>query len=295
MTILELEKIFDIGAEEKEKSSLHVGSLSDEGDVQKAIDIITNGGIIASQMRGVFGIWVNARDFDSVKAAHNAKGSSVSKPLSLMLPIDKFLHLVDLDSVHPDLVHLFQSATEYQSRMGAICHARLPIKEEEVKNLPYTVVSEDGGKHFVHNLDPTGHESMSKLIRRMIESGVDVIGVTSLGDTSSGGGKDNKEITTIYEAIKFCQRDTNNIDILLLDHEQPNEVAVGSFAILDFSKAKALRDGHISVGVIKKILGVDIDTNGMKDHGFVQIGTEVFRDESEIDDLRTRVINFFRN
>jgi len=165
MGTIELKKSPSITQIEYEQGlQFRVGSLDKEADLEEAVQIIKYGGFVACQMRGVFGIWVSGHDASAVQEALLAKGSNLNKPLSTMLPAHKFLPLIDLESVVQPFQEIVQNVDQFRNRLGSMCHIRAPIKHSEIRNIPRSILSNENGRYYIHNLDPYGHRPMEKMI-----------------------------------------------------------------------------------------------------------------------------------
>lgn len=254
--VLEIKNDFPL-YDERVRWVTEVSSLKNPESVDKAVDIIKNGGIVAAQVRGVYGIWCDASSPDSVSKLHDAKGSDKNKTLSLMVPTRTIHEMVDLDAVDPSLRYLFEDETAIPEKVGSICHLRIPIDSEFIPQVPGAVRSQVDGIQVVHNLDPSGHV-VNGFIEQLTEEGVSFIGVSSLGISGM-----ESEVHDFNRAIEFCNL-SPNIDLLLTDPTHSSEDVKGSFAIVDTTNKSGIRDGHVSVHVVSKILGIDLDQDSMK-------------------------------
>jgi len=165
------------------------GRLDSEGDISEAVEIIRNGGIVAAQFRGVFGIWGDGSNSESIAKALIAKGDTdPARKFSCMLFADDFLPLIDRFSVHESIRHLLDSVESLEQRLGAMCFIRAPINKDVVGGIPEPLISEEGGNFYMHNLDPYGHWPMTGFIRALNAGGVEFVAVTSLNDHAAGNG-----------------------------------------------------------------------------------------------------------
>jgi tRNA A37 threonylcarbamoyladenosine synthetase subunit TsaC/SUA5/YrdC len=240
-------------------SSFRVGSLGDHQDVNEGVKTIKNGGVVAAQMRRVFGMWVRGDDAEAVKKAHTLKGEEdLDKKMGSMMFCEDFVPMIHLDMVPKKLQPLVKDASQFKNRIGAMFHVRAPIKPEFVDEVPVVMKSYQDGLHYVQNLDPHGHWPTSSFIWAMNQAGIKYVAVTSLNDHAAG----ETEIHKLERAIEFCK--SKKIPLLLADPIATRKGLRGSFAIIDLSKSSAVRDGHISIDLVEKMLGVDLDRSEMK-------------------------------
>jgi len=255
---------FFLNDESEATPDFRVGSLNCEQDLQTAVALIKKGGIVAAQVRGVFGIWADASNSEAVQKILEAKGQTEAKTFSSMLFSQDFLPLIDKEAVSPRFLTLLEDAKSCQRAIGAICHLRAPIKPAVINQIPLSLLSHCEGRDYMHNLDPFGHP-ISMLIRRARATGVRFLAVSSLNDHAKG----EKEITDLGRAKEFCQ-ESQAVPLLLTDPSPRREEIRGSFAIIDLLTKQALRDGHISVSLIEKILNLTLNKKGMKPATFPQ-------------------------
>ena len=119
-------------------------------------------------------------------------------------------------------------------------------------------------------MDPPGHNPISNLIKLLNDEGfVTQVGVTSLNSDQE------TEISRSERAIELCRE--KGLTILLQDpsHVRLDEVQ-GSFAVWDIQLNRMIRDGHVPVSIIEHIIGLSINTKGMKPAQYPQIEAELF-------------------
>lgn len=250
--------------------SLNVENLSNRDAIKSAVETITNGGIVAAQVRGVFGLWCDAENESAVHLLHETKRASYSKTLSLMVPSSTIYPHVKMSAIHPDLKRIFVDSHTLSSHVGAVCHLRMPIKDQSVHEIPYTARSLDGDDAIIHNLDPNGH-TINEFVERSQLAGVKFLGVSSMGISQI-----QPEIDNLPDAIDFCEG-TANIDLLLVDNIGIGVDYRGSFPIVDSRSCEAVREGHIPIEYVERVLGVQIDTSRSKSSYYPQASVDVGR------------------
>ena len=267
---------------------LRVGSMGDLVDRQEAVKIIQDGGCIGAQLRGVYGLIWNGFDEEATKLAGKIKGHEDFKIYSSIMPSERFLSIVDESLVHPHFAPLVRDPEKYQNIFGSICHTRAPIRADLAPRIPDWMKSEDSGKYYMHNLDPHGHWALSELIKDLNNNYVKLVGVTSLNDHSTG----EAEITNLERAVEFCQS-SNKLSLLLQDPTHKRQDIIGSLAIIDLENGKALRDGHIPVKIVEKIVNVFFDKEEMKDPQHPQADFErIFATDERLEVMRYLVLGF---
>jgi hypothetical protein len=255
-----------VATEYREGVPFRVGSLADKEDVRDAITLIKSGEVVAAQMWGVFGLWVRGDSPEAIKKALTVKKDPHStKAISSMMLSEDFLRFIDVNSVHASLRDLLNDVERFQNKLGALCHIRAPIKSELVNSIPASMVSQENGKFYMHNLDPTGHILMEPFIRNLRDEGVMFNAVMSLNDHSIG----EAEIHQRTRAIQYCA-ESGQVGLMLEDITYGNSGATGSFGIMDTEHAKAVRDGIVPIEIIEKILGHQLSKDGMKESKYKQ-------------------------
>lgn len=246
---------------EKEGSiNFRVGSLDNPQDIIQAVELLKEGDIIAAQKLGVFGIWFDAENDGAYLKTLDLKGiTDLTKPFSSMMPSHEFVKLIDMDSVNPHFRQLLEDVESFQNRVGAAIHIRAPIRNDYVDSLPSHIVSSSGDGYHMHNLDPSGHEHMSALVRAANDSGIKYLGVTSLNNSRTG----ENEITNILDARDFCD-ESGVVELLLADPSPRREDYIGSFPIVDIESLELVRAGNIPYGIVEIILGTSLDTTNTK-------------------------------
>jgi hypothetical protein len=244
---------------DREKTRLRVGRLNDPADVEYASEIASLGGIVVSQVRGVFGIWADSQNPAALEAVCAEKGSPESKTLSCMFPTQEIVRYVDFNRVHPHLRHLLENPNRLQENTANLCFFRVPVTPDAVRILPPSVISWNKNHlPVVHNLDPYQHP-ISNLIEASRKKGVPYLGVTSLNRTGDA------EIYNLHKALTYCQ-DSPRVKIIITD-PAPNHIkALGSFGIISLveGEKEGTRDGHVPLSLMEKILQVTLDKTDLK-------------------------------
>ncbi len=267
------------------KTKVYIGSLGNARDVQKAVKIIKNGGVVAAQMRNVFGIWIKGNDVKAINKVHSIKESDPNKPISWMMLSKDFLKYIDKKLVHKDLVDIIKDSEKFSQRIGAICHIRAPIKSSTVGNIPSSLLSTEDGKYYAHNLDPFGHKGITNFISKLNKAGVIFVGVTTLNKSGC------PEICKIKDAVKYCRK--KQISMLLTDPQNTKKSVLGSFTIIDIEKKSVLREGNIPAQVIEKILGVDFNKLNTKSSKFpLSNFTPIIKLDLSPEELRIEILNY---
>jgi len=268
MALLELDRHMDAQIiEVTEKfGEPYLGSLENPTDINRAVSLVQSGKPIVAQVRGVFGIWFRGDLPEAVARVREIKEDDPDKKYSAMMFCQDFVPLIDQEAIPQAIRHLFQNPDMLQQRVGAICHIRAPITSSSAPKFPSSMISQTKeGVYFVHNLDPHGHKPISNFIIALNQAGfVTQIGVSTLN-------RDNEpEIHNLNRALQVSRE--SGIKMILQDptHTRKTDLK-GSFAIWDASQNKAIRDGHVPIEVVMKILGIKIDTSSMKPPKYPQI------------------------
>lgn len=247
-----------------EKTGFSVGSLDNPGDIEKAVDLMVNGDVIAAQWGNVFGLWMDASNNQAVKKIIEAKGEkNKTRTFTSMLETGFFLGLIDRNRIPPEFAKLIRTSAYFKKRVGALCHFRVPVRQELVDrhSIPSSIVSVKDEVPYLQHLEPAGHPLMHRFIDNAGKKGVSFVAVTSLNDVS----KDEKEITQTGRAIEFCQE--KGISLLLTDPLFRAQDAMGSFSILEVSKEglRAVRNGNVPTDVLEQIFEMQIVSTGVKE------------------------------
>lgn len=230
-----------------------IGSLENLADIDQAVTHIKNGGIVAAQVHGVFGIWTNGIDNAALDKILAVKGeTNTSRPFSTMRFSRQLAELVDLDTVHPSLQPLLRNPEQLETSIGTLVHLRVPLKDEVVERIPARLRSEQNGRQIMHNLDPSGHP-VSDFISSLNDAGIEHVALTTLNTHGA------PEITQLDQAIEFCERLEGQIPLLLIDPTYGNEAVKGSMVIVDATTAKVYREGFIPSDLVKLLLQVPLD------------------------------------
>jgi len=248
------------------ESRVNYGSLNNPEDLQKGVEIVASGGIVAAQVRGVYGLWCNGGNSNALELILRAKNEH-GKPrkFSTMMFSPNIIPLVDQAAIHPDLQYLVKDPRLTDQIIGCLLHLRLPLKPEAAEILPEALRSEDNGRFIVHNLSPARHP-ISGLIRRLNFEGVKHVALTTL---NIGG---HPESTTLEEVESFCSAHQGQpwaIPLVLRDpFFDPNTQFKGSLTIVDTRTASIYRDGNLPRELANALLGVTLNTEEMLEKKF---------------------------
>ena len=237
---------------------LNVGSLARPTDVQTAVDEVLSGGFVATQYHGVFIIIFSATDTKARQGVLAAKGETESsKPLSSLTFCKHIFPYVDVDRI-PALAmrDMIVDVERYRRALGAICHVRVPLTREATQGpIPSQILSVQDGVPYVQSLDPYGNLLFSNLAHELNAVGIPFIAASSLNRSGES------EICELSAAKTFCGE--AGIPYLLRDPLFVAPDVKGSFPIIDLEKMTAVRDGHIPVQIVERIVGLEFDKNGM--------------------------------
>jgi len=247
---------------------LHIGSLGKTDDIKQAINVIKNGGIVVTQIYGVFAIVANGKNSQALKKIITVKqDSNILRPFSSISHISKLSHLIDKKEIHTVFQNLFNDLLTLQSVIGTMMHLRLPLLTENVEKVPLQMRSLQQGKWMMHNFDPSNHP-VSKLVEALNSINIDFIAITTLNKHAV-----ESEITELQKAIEFCYPLLGTdlkIPVILTDpHYKLSEVK-GSFPIVDTTSGKIVREGIIPIQIIKKLLQTELNIEGMKSAKYTQ-------------------------
>ena len=238
----------------EKRMQTYVGTLESDRDIDQAVDIIKTGGIVAAQMWGVYGLWVDGANLEAVNRLHDEiklTPPEKDRTLTTMMDSKDLEPFIDYDAIHPSLQPLFSDLEGLQKRVGALLHLRIPLVEGAVEkyNIPHTVYKSDGSRNLIQNLDPYGHEFMYNFIKQLNHSGTQFVAVTSMNRS-----RVMPEITSLDEAQHFSNE--TKIPILLKDPLHRRRKIKGSFTIVHAGDLKAEREGSISIELANSLLGL---------------------------------------
>lgn len=251
------------------------GYFGDDLLTSRASGVLLNGGAVAMQMRGVFGLWANATNPGSLALVREVKQQDAGKPFSTMLPIDTLWPLIDFSKIDPLFTRFFESPETFSNTFGGIMHACLPLNKRAIDdvNFPKPIYSTGkDGTPIVFNLDPTGHEAITKTIRRLISDGVPWLAVTTLNRHGQ------PEISDLSTAKNFIS-ETNNgsagqnmrLPVFLQDALATPDWP-GSFAQISMVSGDTgvLREGNVASDVIEIVTGLNgkLSRDNMKPYLF---------------------------
>jgi hypothetical protein len=235
------------------------GSLANPIDVQNAVDAIVSGGYVSVQYHGVFIMVFSGVNLMARHEALRVKNEEdTGKPLSSISFSSHIFPSVDLELIQqPATKGLLSDISQFQKTLGTICHVRLPLKESAVDaEIPSNMVSLKNSVPYVQNLDPYGNLLFANFSRELNIAGVQLIAATSLNLQGES------EICDLSEAKRFCRQ--RSIPYLLHDPLYVRPEVRGSFPVIDLESGKAIRDGHVPIQLVEKIIGTDLDKTDMQ-------------------------------
>lgn len=266
-----------------------VGSLALSNDVENAVDTIQSGGFVAVQYYGVFIMFFAAANLDARRETLRVKNEEdTGKPLSSISFSNYVFPSVDLDVIQqPAAKALLSDVSMFQQALGTMSHLRLPIKESAVDaEIPSHMVSRKNGIAYVQNLDPYGNIYFAKFARKLNDAGVQLLAATSLNMQGE------PEICDLADAKQFCQQ--RGVKTLLCDPLYAYPETHGSFPVIDLAEYTAIRDGFIPIGLVEKLLGINLDQTQMQPSKFPHspvLATLCDRSLLNGPELRERILN----
>lgn len=234
------------------QNSLYTGLLENHADRRKAVDQIVSGTPLVMQLGGVYGLFVNAENQNSVKSIFDIKGES-KRSLTLVKRTDDIISWADKQAIHKDILeHLH----DVGRNIGLVAHLRFPIDSSFVGKLPehaYGIYNDPAtGNPYpvVQYLDPSGHVYMSDFISELKRNGVEHVAVTSFNDHSIS----EPEITDPDRARELASE--KGLPMILEDPLHARKDIKGSYAIiLCFqNELKLLRKGAVDDKIINAII-----------------------------------------
>lgn len=251
------------------------GYFGDNLLTARASGVLLNGGAVAMQMRGVFGLWANANNPGSLALVREIKQQDAGKPFSTMLPIDTLWPLIDFSKIDPLFTRFFESPEIFSNTFGGIMHACLPLNKRAIDdaNFPKPIYSTGkDGTPIVFNLDPTGHEAITKTVRRLITDGVPWLAVTTLNRHGQPEISDPSTAKAfINDVNNDCAGQNMKIPVFLQDALATPDWP-GSFAQISMiaGDTGVLRDGNVAKEVIEMVTGLSgrLPTDNMKPYLF---------------------------
>ena len=234
-------------------------SLANPIDVQSAVEAIAAGGYIAVQYHSVFIMIFAGESAAARKDILRVKNEDdTSKPLSSISFSDHIFSSVDLALVRqPAARVLLGDIPQLQRTLGTMCHLRLPLKKSAVgAAVPTHMVSLRDGIPYVQNLDPSGNLLFTNLSHEVNARDVRLIAASSLNLQ----GED--EICDLSEAVRFCEE--RGVRQLLHDPLYAQHEVKGSFPVIDPGDGIAIRDGHIPMGLVEKLTGLELDKTNIQ-------------------------------
>lgn len=237
------------------------GYFGDDLLTARASGVLLNGGAVAMQMRGVFGLWANATNPGSLALVREIKQQDESKPFSTMLPIDILWPLIDFSKIDPLFKRFFENPETFSNTFGGIMHACLPLNKQAIvdTNFPKPIysVSKDGTP-IVFNLDPTGHEAITKTIRKLIADGIPWLAVTTLNKHGQPEISDKATAETFVNQINNNSAGQNMKLPVFLQDALATPDWPGSFAQISMvaGDTGVLREGNVASDVIEVLTGL---------------------------------------
>ncbi len=234
------------------------GSLANPIDVQNAAEAIASGGYIAIQYHGVFVMVFSGVDLVARQKVLRVKNEEdTGKPLSSISFSRYVFPYVDVELLEePAIRDLLSDILRFQRAVGTMCHLRLPLKRDAVEaEIPSHMVSFKDGTPYVQNLDPSGNLLYTNFSHEVNDMGVHLIAASSLNLQ----GED--EICDLHEAERFCEE--RGVPYLLHDPLYARPEVKGSFPVIDLVDRVALRDGHIPMPLVERMLGLELDKSNL--------------------------------
>ncbi len=235
------------------------GSLANPIDVQHAVDAIVSGGYVSVQYHGVFIMVFSAINLLARRETLRVKNEEdTGKPLSSISFSSHIFPSVDLEHIRqPAVKGLLGDVSQFQKTLGTICHLRLPLKESAVDaEIPSHMVSFKDSVPYVQNLDPYGNLLFANFSRELNVAGIQLIAATSLNLQGES------EICDLSEAKRFCQQ--RSVPYLLHDPLYARPEVRGSFPVIDLESDTAIRDGHVPIQLVEKIIGTSLNKTDMQ-------------------------------
>lgn len=228
---------------------IRLGSLEDPIALREATRIIRDGGVVAVQVYGVFGIFCDGANDEALDLTLRIKDQSPSqeRPFSNMRFSSTLADQIDSSKVNAGAAHLCKDLSLTGRVLGSLVHLRWPIRNEAADEIPRRLRSQLDDTWIIHNLDPSGHP-VSALIAGLNDVGVTDVAVTTL----NAHGQD--EISNRADAKAFCSE--HGIQLLLTDPSHENEEVKGSFPIFDTMSGKILRHGILPESLVATLLAI---------------------------------------
>ena len=229
-------------------------SLGNPIDVQHATATVAEGSFVAVQYHSVYIMVFSGTDEDARRQALAAKGDDdLEKPMSVLSSAAYVFPLVDRSRITNAVTRLLIDDIErFRRTLGAICHVRLPLFREVIgSEIPPHLVSTREGTPYVQLLEPRGNVLFSNLVTELEAAGIKYVSATSLNLAGES------EITDSAAAEAFCAE----AEVPLLLHDplfMANDV-IGSFPAVDVERSAAVRDGHVPLDLIDRLVGVKFD------------------------------------
>ncbi len=235
------------------------GSFANPIDVQHAVDAIVSGGYVSVQYHGVFIMVFSGVNLVARHGTLRVKNEEdTGKPFSSISFSSHIFPSVDLELIQqPAAKGLLNDISQFQKTLGTICLVRLPLKESAVDaEIPSNMVSLKNSVPYVQNLDPYGNLLFANFSRELNIAGIHLIAATSLNMQGES------EICDLSEAKRFCQQ--RSVPYLLHDPLYVRPEVRGSFPVIDLESDTAIRDGHIPIQLVEKIIGTSLDKTDMQ-------------------------------
>ena len=227
--------------------------------MQNAVDVIASGGYVAVQYHGVFIMVFSGVDLEARRATLRVKNEVESgKPLSSISFSNHVFPSIEVDRIQQAAAKaLVSDVSQFQKTLGTICHLRLPLRESAVDvEIPSHMVSRKDGVAYVQNLDPYGNLLFANLSRELNIAGIQIIAASSLNLQGES------EICDLSEAERFCLE--RSVPLLLHDPLYARPEAMGSFPVIDLERSVAIRDGHVPIRLVEKVIGITLDKSDMQ-------------------------------
>ncbi len=292
--------------------SQDIGSIENKRDIEKAVEIIRSGGVVAVEFPGTGGLIYDAGNASAVEMAMGIKAGmyrkenpspkkDIQKTTSLVLSLDQVAPIVDMSVLRDEDKALFYkgelrtqvtyqnypenprasaqtnidreadrlrsfghglNSDRFRNKISGLIFLKLVIQDdarvhgEELPSWTYSF-SEDG-KKMIHVLNFDSDPQVSPLIKKLQESGIHIIGVTSMNYSG------NPEVVDVESEKKFAQEN----DLFFLENPSArNEGLVGSYTIVRPDTDTIERHGNIVQNIIEQsIFGRLFSSRGREAH-----------------------------
>jgi tRNA A37 threonylcarbamoyladenosine synthetase subunit TsaC/SUA5/YrdC len=244
------------------------GSIRDPESCSRGADLLREGSVVGSYVRGVCGIWLDGDNREAIEAAYRIKGEQRGhRPFGVILDAAGLIERIDVDKIARSTSSLFFDEGELAARLGSMCFIRYPIREEVAASLHESLVSSSAGVPWLQSWIPEGCSATATWMRELQAHGL------RLPVASSMNVSGTPEIVEQEEGIWFCR--DHGIPLFLGDREC-RPAARGSFPILqvDWTGIRVVREGHFPSVMFEWLLdGWMVDRTGAASGKYPLIAT----------------------